>query len=140
MVSQQILKGDWNEIKGKLRSKWGQLDNNEIERFEGNTTQLVGYIQRKTGEGKEKIEQFLNDLSEGGGDVLGRATETVKDIAGHAVQSAKEGAEMVADQARSGYDAAERLVQERPASSIVAAFGAGLITGVALCLLLRSDR
>jgi len=29
MVNQQTLQGNWNELKGKLRTKWGQLTNDE---------------------------------------------------------------------------------------------------------------
>jgi uncharacterized protein YjbJ (UPF0337 family) len=140
MISQQTLKGNWNEITGKLRSKWGELTNDELQKYEGDTTQLVGYIQRKTGAAREQIEKFLNDLAEDGSGMLGRAVETVQDFASQAAQTAKEGAEAVARQAQSGYAAAERIVQQRPATSVAAAFGCGLLTGIVLALLLRSKR
>jgi ElaB/YqjD/DUF883 family membrane-anchored ribosome-binding protein len=63
-----------------------------------------------------------------------------KDFASQAVQSAKDGAETVVDQARAGYAAAERIVQERPATSIAAALGGGFVIGILLSLLLRSER
>ncbi|HEV2972347.1 MAG TPA: CsbD family protein [Pirellulales bacterium] len=140
MVSQQTLKGDWNEVAGKLRSKWGQLNNDEMQEFKGNATQLVGYIQRKTGEAKDKIERFLNNLTEDGADSVSRMAGAAKDFASQAVQSAKDGAETVVDQARAGYAAAERIVQERPATSIAAALGGGFVIGILLSLLLRSER
>jgi uncharacterized protein YjbJ (UPF0337 family) len=140
MVSQQTLKGHWNEISGKLRSKWGELSNDELQKYQGDATQLVGYIQRKTGATRDQIERFLNDLADEGAGVVGRAAETVQDYASRAAQSAKEGADAVMRQAQSGYAAAERIVQERPATSVAAAFGAGLITGVMLALLLGRER
>jgi uncharacterized protein YjbJ (UPF0337 family) len=140
MVNQQTVKGDWNELTGKLRSKWGQLNNDEMQQFKGDATQLVGYIQRKTGEARDKIEGFLNDLGAKSGDAVSRAAETVKDFASQAVQTAKGGAEAVADHARSGYAAAERLVKDRPASSVAAAFGTGLVIGALLSLLIRPLR
>jgi uncharacterized protein YjbJ (UPF0337 family) len=140
MVNQQTLKGDWNEVTGKLRSKWGQLNNDEMQQFKGDTTQLVGYIQRKTGEARDKIEGFLHDLSANSGDAVSRAAETVKDFASQAVQTTKEGAEAVAEHARSGYAAAERLVKQRPASSVATAFGTGLVIGIVLSLLIRPQR
>ncbi|HEV3415457.1 MAG TPA: CsbD family protein, partial [Pirellulales bacterium] len=88
MVSQQTLKGDWNEVAGKLRSKWGQLNNDEMQEFKGNATQLVGYIQRKTGEAKNTIERFLNDLTEVGADSVSRVAGATKGFASQAVQSA----------------------------------------------------
>jgi uncharacterized protein YjbJ (UPF0337 family) len=140
MVNQQIVKGDWNELTGKLRSKWGQLNNDEMQHFKGDATQLVGYIQRKTGETRDKIEGFLNDLGAKGGDAVSHAAETVKDFASQAVQTAKDGAEAVADHARTGYAAAERLVKERPATSVAAAFGTGLVLGAIVTLFIHPQR
>lgn len=140
MVNQQTVKGDWNELAGKLRSKWGQLNYDELQQFKGDTTQLVGYIQRKTGEARDKIEGFLNDLSAHSGDAVSRAAETVKDFTSQAVQTAKDSAETLADHARSGYAAAERVVKDRPASSVAAAFGTGLVVGILLSLMMRSPR
>src|SRR5262245_7846004 len=56
MVNQQTLQGNWNEIKGKLRSKWGQLTNDDLQTAHGNVDQLIGLIQRKTGEARSSIE------------------------------------------------------------------------------------
>lgn len=136
MVSQQTLKGNWNEITGKLRSKWGELNNDEMQMYQGDATQLVGYIQRKTGAARDQIERFLNDLTTDGVGAVGRAAETVQDFATRAAHTAREGADAVVRQAQSGYAAAERMVQDRPATSVAAAFGAGLVTGVLLALLL----
>ena len=140
MINQQTLKGNWNEITGKLRSKWGQLNNDEMQQFDGNATQLVGYIQRKTGEARDKIEGFLGDLTANGSDAVARTAGAVESFAAQAVQSAKDGAEAVADQARAGYATAQRMVKERPASAVAAAFGTGLVVGAVLSLLLRSHR
>lgn len=140
MVSQQVLKGNWNEISGKIHSKWGQLSNDEMQQYKGDVTQLVGYIQRKTGEAKDRIESFLNNLGDDAEGLLGKASSAASHMASQAYETAKGGAQAVADTAVSGYHAAERIVQERPAISVAAAFGCGILTGICLTLLLRSDR
>ncbi len=63
MINEQVLHGHWNEIKGMLRSKWGQLTNDDVLNFDGNVDRLVGLIQRKTGEGREAIERFLDETT-----------------------------------------------------------------------------
>src|SRR5258708_37526567 len=140
MISQQTLRGNWNEIAGKLRSKWGELTNDELQKYQGDTTQLVGFIQRKTGAARDQIESFLNDITSEGSSAASRAAQTAQDYASRAAQAAREKADAVMRQAQSGYAAAERIVQERPATSVAAAFGAGLITGVMLALLLGRER
>ena len=62
MINQQTLQGNWNEIKGKLRSKWGSLTDDDVKVFNGNVEQLVGTIQRKTGATSESIEQFFEQF------------------------------------------------------------------------------
>ena len=66
MINQTTLKGNWNEIKGKLRSHWGQLSNDDIQAFNGNVDQLVGLIERKTGETRAAVEDYLDQLTENG--------------------------------------------------------------------------
>ncbi len=139
MANQQTLQGNWNQIAGKLRAKWGQLNQDEMQQFAGNTTELVGYIQRKTGEARDKVESFLNDLTSHGAASMSKAAEGVSDFASQAAQSAKQGVEQVTRYARDGYASAERMVQERPGTSVAAAFGAGVLTGVVIGLLMRSS-
>ncbi len=63
MVNAQVLKGQWNEVRGQLKKKWGQLTDDDLRLTNGNIDQLVGVIQRKTGEAREAIEQFLDTVT-----------------------------------------------------------------------------
>jgi uncharacterized protein YjbJ (UPF0337 family) len=135
MLNEQTLKGNWNEIAGKIRSRWGQLNRDELQQYQGDVTQLVGFIQRKTGEAKSQIESYLNEL--GGSDMLGRAADVVQNVAARAADMARGGAEAVAKQVQSNYEDVEQFVRDRPATSVATAFAAGLAMGIALALLLR---
>jgi uncharacterized protein YjbJ (UPF0337 family) len=137
MLNEQTLKGNWNEIAGKIRSRWGELNRDELQQYQGNVTQLVGFIQRKTGEARSQIESYLNDIGSGGGDALNRAADVVQGAAARAADMARGGAEAVARQFQSNYEDVERFVRDRPATSVAAAFAAGLAMGIALALLLR---
>jgi uncharacterized protein YjbJ (UPF0337 family) len=123
MMNQQILEGNWNEIKGKLREKWGQLTDDDFQQIRGDAEQLIGVIQRKTGEAREAVEEYLQEISGG----AASAAATVRDYAQHA-----------SDQVHAGYDQAERFVRDRPGESLLVCFGVGLITGVVIALSLRS--
>src|SRR5262245_53138711 len=114
MVNQQVLQGHWNEIKGKLRSKWGQLTNDDLQTLNGNVDRLMGVIQRKTGEGREATERFLNDVTAGGSAGMGQAAEAVRDYAQHAGERIQEGAQQAMDSVRQGYEEAEEMVRRRP--------------------------
>jgi eukaryotic-like serine/threonine-protein kinase len=64
--NRQALQGNWDEIRGQLRSKWGQLTSDDLQTFNGNVDQLVGLIQRKTGEARSSVENFLDELTTSG--------------------------------------------------------------------------
>ena len=123
MMNQQILEGNWNEIKGKLREKWGQLTDDDLPQIRGDAEQVIGAIQRKTGEAREAIEQYLQEISGSAASAVG----TARDYAQHA-----------SDQVCAGYAKADRFVRDRPGESLLVCFGVGLITGVVIALSLRS--
>jgi uncharacterized protein YjbJ (UPF0337 family) len=137
MISQQTIQGNWNEIKGKLRSKWGSLTDDDLTAFKGNVDQLVGTIQHKTGEARESIEHFIEQLTSDGASVISRAGETVRGYAQQAAETVQETSRKAATSVRDGYADVEDLVRQRPAESLAVCFGVGVITGVVVGLLLR---
>ena len=137
MINQQTLQGNWNEIKGKLRSKWGSLTDDDLKVFNGSVDQLIGTIQRKTGEARESIEHYFDLLSSDGGSAIGRAGETVRAYAQQAAESVQETSKHAAESVREGYHEVEDLVRQRPAESLAVCFGVGVVTGVVVSLLLR---
>ncbi|TVP42933.1 MAG: CsbD family protein [Mongoliibacter sp.] len=59
---QDKIKGNWNEIKGKLKQKYGELSEDELTYAEGQEDELLGKIQKKTGKSKEEIKGFIDSL------------------------------------------------------------------------------
>ncbi|MBW3468541.1 CsbD family protein [Arthrospiribacter ruber] len=56
------MKGNWNEIKGKLKQKYGELTEDELTYAEGQEDELLGKIQKKTGKSKEEVKNFIDSL------------------------------------------------------------------------------
>jgi uncharacterized protein YjbJ (UPF0337 family) len=133
MVNQQVLAGHWNELRGKLKEKWGKLTDDDLLSFNGNVDQLVGWLQQKTGETREAIEQFLGHVADEGVGFLGSARERAQETAGQVADEVRQGYEGV----RQGYAEAGRMVQSRPGQSLAVAFGVGLLAGIGVTLLLR---
>ena len=138
MTNQQVLEGNWNEIKDKLRQKWVQLTDDDLLQFRGDADEIIGIIQRKTGEARKAIERYLQELSVSAAAALGTAAETVRDYAPQASETVQDTAKQAVDQMRAGYNEAKRFVRDRPGESLAVCFGVGLITGVVIGLLLRS--
>ena len=62
MINQQTLEGNWNEIKGKLKQKYGQLTDDDLTFEEGKEDEILGRIQQRTGEAKENLRDFISRL------------------------------------------------------------------------------
>lgn len=135
-MNQQTLKGHWNEIKGKITEKWGQISDNDLKQGEGSADQLVGVIQQKTGETREAINEYLDSLVDGGS--IESAINASKQYATAAVETVQDSAGQAADQVRAGYQQTERMVRQHPMESLAVCFGVGIVTGVVAGLMLRS--
>jgi uncharacterized protein YjbJ (UPF0337 family) len=56
------LKGNWNLIKGNLKQKWADLTDDELLYEEGKEEELLGRIQKKTGETKDSLNKFIESM------------------------------------------------------------------------------
>jgi uncharacterized protein YjbJ (UPF0337 family) len=138
MMNSQTLQGNWNQLVGQVKSRWSQLTDSELTQADGDFQKLIGLIQRKTGQARDRIESELSRMVEEGSTVGARATQAVRDFAETAGERAQQTYEQVSDQFRGGYAQAERVVQQRPLESLAVAFGSGLIAGVIVGLCARS--
>ena len=138
MATQEQIKGNWNQFKGKVRERWGQLTDDELQEVEGNFDQLVGLVQQKTGEGRQKIERALQELSEQAGGAFAHAAETARQYVDQASESFRGAAEQVRERTMESYDQAQDMIRRRPAESIAVAFGTGLLLGIVVGLMAGS--
>ena len=56
------IKGNWNELKGKLKQKYGELTEEDLVYAEGKEDELLGRMQKKTGKAKEALIDEINNL------------------------------------------------------------------------------
>jgi uncharacterized protein YjbJ (UPF0337 family) len=149
MVNTQVLQGQWNQVRGQLKKKWGQLTDDDLRLANGNLDQIIGRIQQKTGEAREAIEGFLDELTAHGASVVSQAAETAGQYARQAAVGAREGYERVAEGAREGYnrisgefgrgyEVSRDMIRDNPARSVATAFGVGVLMGVVVGLAVRS--
>ncbi len=137
-INTQELQGQWNQIRGQVKQKWGQLTDDDLQIQGGNVDQMVGRIQQRTGEGREAIENYLTDLTSRGASTIAQATEAVSGMAHQAGERLREGYSQVAERFPEGYDRAQDLVRHNPGQSVAAAFGVGIVAGLVVGLALRS--
>jgi len=57
------IKGDWNITKGKLKQKWAKLTDDDLQFAEGKQDELLGRIQKRTGETREAVEKAVKEAT-----------------------------------------------------------------------------
>lgn len=56
------VKGEWNIIKGNLKQKWATLTDDDLQFAEGKQDELLGRIQKRTGESLESVEKTIGEF------------------------------------------------------------------------------
>jgi uncharacterized protein YjbJ (UPF0337 family) len=76
-MNQDILAGKWKRMRGELKTWWGKLTDDDIDRIGGQKDKLIGLLQERYGYSREQAEQeFERRVQEYGGKI-GRAVGTI---------------------------------------------------------------
>lgn len=137
-MNTQEIKGHWGELRGKLKEKWGQLTQDDLQIVDGNIDQLISRIQQRVGADRRAIEDFLEKNLPDGVTVESLKHAAVEGVH-QAAETVREGYQQVSDQVSQGYSQAEGLVRNHPGESMAAVLGAGIVAGVIVGLLISSD-
>lgn len=58
-----IIKGNWKQIQGQVKQKWGKLTDDDLTTIAGKRDQLAGKLQERYGYGKDQAERELDDFT-----------------------------------------------------------------------------
>lgn len=61
-MNKDIARGNFNQIKGKLKQQWGKLTDDEIDQMEGNADVLVGKLQERYGWDRDEAERQAKEF------------------------------------------------------------------------------
>jgi uncharacterized protein YjbJ (UPF0337 family) len=56
------MKGSWNEVKGKLKQKYGQLTDDDLMFAEGKEDELLGRLQKRLGRTRDELRAEIEDM------------------------------------------------------------------------------
>ena len=62
MSTKLELKGNWNELKGKLKQKYGQLTDDDLTFAAGKEDELLGRLQKRLGTDKEELRRTIEEM------------------------------------------------------------------------------
>jgi uncharacterized protein YjbJ (UPF0337 family) len=61
-MNKLAFEGNWNEVKGKLKQKYGQLTDNDLTFAQGKDEELLGRLQQRIGKSKEELRKEIESL------------------------------------------------------------------------------
>lgn len=62
-MNKDILKGKWNEVKGKVKQQWGKLTDDDITQINGSYEELEGRLQKVYGYQKDQVKKELDEFA-----------------------------------------------------------------------------
>ena len=61
-MNEDIIKGNWSQLSGRLKEKWGKLTDDDVTQSEGHREYLIGRLQERYGIAKEKAEVQIKEF------------------------------------------------------------------------------
>jgi len=61
-MNQDIIKGKWSQLSGKLKEKWGKLTDDDVNQLDGHREYLVGKLQERYGIAKDQADVQVNEF------------------------------------------------------------------------------
>ena len=63
-MNEDTLRGQWTQLKGKVREQWGKLTDDDLDQIQGKSEQLVGRLQERYGwardDAKREVDNWLS--------------------------------------------------------------------------------
>jgi len=96
-LNQDVFAGWWRQMRGTLRSWWGKLTDDDVEKIAGQKDKLIGLLQEKYGYAREtaareverRFQEYAAQMSSAR-ETLGQAVKTTaNDFSQHAVDAAR---------------------------------------------------
>ena len=55
-------RGNWNELKGKMKQGYGDLTDDDLTYDEGKEDEWLGKLQQKLGRAKHEVKEWIDSL------------------------------------------------------------------------------
>jgi len=60
-MNEDIVKGKWKELRGKVRERWGKLTGDDVDRMQGSSDELIGLLQQRYGYERERAQKEIRE-------------------------------------------------------------------------------
>ena len=143
-MSINVLKGNLNEFKNKVKEKWGELTDNDSASLNGDVEQLAYILQQRLGYAKEQAAAAAHEFIESFKDTakndedfdssimknVGQAADEISDMSKSVYDKTVEAAKHIKEDVGEYGKAAAEFVEQKPYQSIAIAAFTGLVLGL----------
>jgi uncharacterized protein YjbJ (UPF0337 family) len=60
-MNKLTIKGNWNEVKGKLKQKYADLTDDDLTFAKGKEDELLGRLQQRLGKSKDELQREIEE-------------------------------------------------------------------------------
>jgi uncharacterized protein YjbJ (UPF0337 family) len=60
-VNWDMIEGQWKQMTGKMKEKWGKLTDSDWDQVAGKRDQFLGKLQERYGYSRDQAEHALNE-------------------------------------------------------------------------------
>ena len=144
-MNQDIFQGQWKQLRGELKSWWGNISDDDLDRISGQKDRLIGLVQERYGytrvRAEEDVEQRLKEFSENtrgvGARIIDKAQQfgaTAANKANEAATATKEKAAQIANTVSETVNPGEfmALCRRYPTEALISAVAIGFLVGRAV--------
>jgi len=61
-MNADVLKGQWHQLKGEVKSRWGKLTDDDLDRTSGDAEKLIGRLQERYGYARDQAKREVDDF------------------------------------------------------------------------------
>ena len=61
-MNADVLKGKWQQLKGEVKSQWGQLTDDDLNKIGGDAEKLVGRVQERYGYERDRAKREVDNF------------------------------------------------------------------------------
>ena len=130
-MNEDIFAGQWKQMRGELKSWWGRLADDDLERIAGHKDQLIGLVQEKYGyardHAEQEVERRLKEFADQSSGVVASVTAKAQELGMTAATKANEAATVVGDKIGSMANVIrEKAPHDGPVANVATAVVDGL--------------
>jgi uncharacterized protein YjbJ (UPF0337 family) len=100
-MNEDVFAGQWKQMRGELKSWWGKLADDDLDRIGGQKDKLIGLVQEKYGYARDyaeqEVERRLKEFGNKTGGVVENVTAKAQELGSTATNKANEAATVVGE-------------------------------------------